>query len=157
MARRKLSNPFDTLDKSSNNPDNKQDSVLRNTNTEYRKVIKESNNIKEDNSSYKNKNSNNSSLTDQQIIVKTNDEKSRLNNEMIEDNKVDNSEINFMELYEEKSKKPTIEETHTRRSYLIRNDLEEKLQRHAKKKKRGFMTLFINYAIEQALKELDKK
>lgn len=66
-----------------------------------------------------------------------------------------NQQIYALSSFEEKKSKPTIEETHTRQTYLIRNDLIERLNKLARRKDRGFKTHLINYAIEQALNEID--
>lgn len=53
-----------------------------------------------------------------------------------------------------KGKKParqTIEDTHTRQTYLIRNDLIARLERLAKGQRRGFKTEFVNDALELLL------
>jgi len=55
-----------------------------------------------------------------------------------------------------KSKK-RMEETHTRRTFLIRNDLLKRLDKKAKNiKNKGFKTEFINYILEKGLDELDE-
>lgn len=56
--------------------------------------------------------------------------------------------------YQEKSKKPTVEDTHTRSTFLFRNDLQKRLDKLAKNK-RGFKTMFINEAIEALLNEYE--
>ncbi|WMX58969.1 hypothetical protein [Peribacillus sp. R9-11] len=63
---------------------------------------------------------------------------------------------NLLSKYEEKSKKLTVEETHTRSTFLFRNDLSKRLDELAKGK-RGFKTMFLNEAIESLLDELEKK
>lgn len=60
----------------------------------------------------------------------------------------------IMDAYDEKSKKKTVEETHTRSTFLFRNDLQERLDKLAKGK-RGYKTLFLNQAIEALLDEMD--
>lgn len=55
------------------------------------------------------------------------------------------------------SKKATIEETHRRQTWLIKNELIERLERLAAGKPRGFKTKLINNAIEFAISELEKK
>src|SRR5699024_496330 len=52
------------------------------------------------------------------------------------------------------NKKDRVEDTHTRNTFLIRNDL-TKLLNHFSKHRRGFKTEFINYVIEQGLDELE--
>lgn len=61
----------------------------------------------------------------------------------------------FLKAYEEKAKRKTIEETHTRQTYLIRNDLIKRMERLAEKKERGFKTALVNHAIEKVLEELE--
>lgn len=57
--------------------------------------------------------------------------------------------------FEKRIKKPTIEETHTRGTYLIRNDLLKRLNKLAKHQHRGFKTHLVNYALERILDELE--
>lgn len=57
--------------------------------------------------------------------------------------------------YEEKAKKPTVEDTHIRTTFLFRKDLARRLDKLSKNK-RGFKTMFINQAIEALLDELEK-
>src|SRR5699024_11895767 len=49
-----------------------------------------------------------------------------------------------------------VEETHTRKTYLVRNELVDRLEQKKKDIGHGFLTRFINYAIENALDEIDK-
>jgi len=60
----------------------------------------------------------------------------------------------IMDAYDEKSKKKTVEETHTRSTFLFRNDLQARLDKLAKGK-RGFKTMFLNQAIEALLDEME--
>lgn len=62
---------------------------------------------------------------------------------------------NIMSRYDEKSKKKTVEETHTRATFLFRNDLQERLDKLADGK-RGFKTMFLNEAIEAMLDEMEE-
>lgn len=52
-------------------------------------------------------------------------------------------------------KEPTIEETHTRRTFLIRNDLIERLDDTSNKPENFTKTKFINYILEKGLDELE--
>ena len=63
----------------------------------------------------------------------------------------------FSEYFDSKVKKQTIEDTHTRRTFLIDNNLLERLDKLSKKQKRGFGTYLVNYAIEKALIEIESK
>lgn len=56
-----------------------------------------------------------------------------------------------------KKSRQTVDMTHTRQTYLIQNDLIERLERLAKKRDRGFKTQLINYALERVLNELEQK
>lgn len=60
----------------------------------------------------------------------------------------------FKKSYEEKAKKPTVEDTHIRTTFLFRKDLQKRLDRLAKNK-RGYKTDFINKAIESLLDEVE--
>lgn len=62
----------------------------------------------------------------------------------------------LLSLYEEKTKKEKVEDTHIRTTFLFRKDLSKRLEKLAKNK-RGFKTLFMNKAIEALLDELEKK
>lgn len=62
----------------------------------------------------------------------------------------------FWKIIEEEKKKQTIEETHTRKTYLIRNDLLKRLDKLAKKQSKGFKTKCINYALEQFLDKIEE-
>lgn len=74
----------------------------------------------------------------------------------------------FMNRFEEKIQKPRIEDTHKRATFLVRNDLLERLDARAKyleklamkKNKRGTRGLksdLVNKALENLLDSLDKK
>lgn len=54
----------------------------------------------------------------------------------------------------EKRNKPTIEETHTRNTLFIRNDLHKRMERITKKR-RGLKTLLVNEAIEAVLDAIE--
>lgn len=54
----------------------------------------------------------------------------------------------------QKAKKQRIEDTHTRKTYLVRNDLLTRLE-SVSENTHGFKIEFINYAIESALNELE--
>ena len=64
-------------------------------------------------------------------------------------------ESGFLQTYEEKTKRKTVEETHTRQTYLIRNDLIKRMEKLAAEKDRGFKTALVNHAIEKVLEELE--
>lgn len=52
-------------------------------------------------------------------------------------------------------KKKKVEDTHTRKTFLVRNDLVKRLNRVAKKSDHGFLTEFINTAIEYGLDQVE--
>lgn len=60
----------------------------------------------------------------------------------------------IMSMYDEKTKKKTVEETHTRATFLFRKDLQTRLDKLAEGK-RGFKTLFLNKAVEAMLDEVE--
>lgn len=62
----------------------------------------------------------------------------------------------LLSMYDEKTKKEKVEDTHIRTTFLFRKDLSKRLEKLAKNK-RGFKTLFMNKAIEALLDELEKK
>jgi hypothetical protein len=51
--------------------------------------------------------------------------------------------------------RPRMEDTCTRQTFLIRNDLIERLNRIAATQKKGFKTRFMNYVLEKELDELN--
>lgn len=84
--------------------------------------------------------------------------------EQSEDNNPSTSEMTvsdvaqkFFSKIEAKKKKQTVEETHTRTTFLFRNDLAKRLDRLAKKGERGFKTEFLNDAIEALLDAVEDK
>lgn len=54
------------------------------------------------------------------------------------------------------NKREKIEDTHSRKTFLVRNDLIERLKKVADNKHHGFQTEFINIAIEFALDQVEK-
>lgn len=62
----------------------------------------------------------------------------------------------LLSMYEEKTKKEKVEDTHIRTTFLFRKDLSKRLDKLAKNK-RGFKTMFLNKAIEALLDEMEKK
>ena len=64
------------------------------------------------------------------------------------------SEENERSIVDLVKKKERVEDTHTRNTFLIRNDLMKRLN-HFSKHRRGFKTEFINYVVEQGLDELE--
>lgn len=61
----------------------------------------------------------------------------------------------FKQEFEAKTQKKTVEQTHTRTTFLFRNDLQDRLDTLAKDAPRGFKTMFMNRAIEALLNEWD--
>lgn len=51
----------------------------------------------------------------------------------------------------------TMEDTHTRSTFLVENGLLERLNKLAKERRHGYKTEFINYAIEKTLIEFETK
>lgn len=62
----------------------------------------------------------------------------------------------FLDKFQARFSKPTIEDTHTRRTFLVRNDLLKQMDKLAKKQRKGFKTHLLNYALEKALEELEE-
>lgn len=58
----------------------------------------------------------------------------------------------FLADFVEKQRKPKVEDTHIRRTYLVNRQLDYRLKKLADKKAHGFRTHFINKAIEDALR-----
>ena len=57
----------------------------------------------------------------------------------------------------QKMSKLTVEETHTRTTFLLRNDLKVRLNNLADQNKRGYKTEFINQAIELLLDSVESQ
>lgn len=66
-------------------------------------------------------------------------------------------EESFITRFKKKKQKPTMEETHTRRTFFVRNDLDEKLKQLYKEYGHGFYTDFITEAIENQLKVIEEE
>ncbi|MED1535491.1 hypothetical protein [Bacillus pseudomycoides] len=70
------------------------------------------------------------------------------------DVKEDNSLTSLMEKYD---KKKTVEETHKRRTFLIRRELINRIDQIAKDKPKGFVTDLVNTALDSVVKQLENK
>ena len=57
----------------------------------------------------------------------------------------------------EKLARPTVEQTHTRTTFLLRNDLKARLDNLADQNKRGYKTDFINKSIEMLLDAIENQ
>jgi ethanolamine utilization protein EutQ (cupin superfamily) len=68
---------------------------------------------------------------------------------------VQDVKVNLLSMYDKKTKKETVEDTHIRTTFLFRKDLSKRLDKLAKGK-RGFKTMFMNEAIEALLNEMEK-
>ncbi|MFS0883085.1 hypothetical protein [Metabacillus niabensis] len=64
------------------------------------------------------------------------------------------SSQSLFSILEEKTKKKTMEETHTRLTFLVKNELADELDELAETMPRGFLTTFANTVIENGLKEI---
>jgi len=61
----------------------------------------------------------------------------------------------FLASFKAKYRTGGIEETHKRQTFLVKKDLIIRLDELAKKKRKGFKTEFINFAIENLLDDLE--
>lgn len=95
-----------------------------------------------------------SSFEKKQEVDKPNSNTEQLNVTVKSKSKTDND---FIQQFKEKAQKPTIEETHTRQTYLIKNEILTRLNKLAKGEKRGFKTDLVNYAIEKVIDEIENK
>jgi len=68
---------------------------------------------------------------------------------------IEQVKLELQGMYEEKTKKQTIDDTHQRATFLFRKDLAKRLDKLSKNK-RGFKTMFLNKAIETLLDEYEK-
>lgn len=116
-------------------------SLVSNTTTEYEQVTLNSNTNVEQYDVTLNSNSN----TEQSNVIRSgkNSSKTRIPRPIEE--------------FEKRLKRPTVEQTHTRATWLIRNDLLKRLDKLAKNQQRGFKTHLVNYALERILDELESK
>lgn len=72
-------------------------------------------------------------------------------------NPVENKKKSSNQLSQIVKKKEKMEDTHTRRTFLVKNELLNKLDEKSEQiNNTGFKTEFINYVIEKGLKELDE-
>ena len=72
-----------------------------------------------------------------------------------ETNSLDDLSKNINEMFEEKTKKKTMEETHTRKTFLIENDLLKEFNKLTKNK-RGYQTMLINEVLRAVIKSHSK-
>lgn len=73
-----------------------------------------------------------------------------------DDKTVKSATEQLLNKYDAKIKKPRIEDTHTRTTFLFRNDLRDRLDKLSEDKSRGFKTIVMNEAIEAILDELER-
>lgn len=59
--------------------------------------------------------------------------------------------------YKDALNQEKLEDTHERTTFYVRKDLNKRLDKLSKSKKRGFKKIFINIAIESLLNEMEKK
>ncbi|GEN35938.1 hypothetical protein [Aneurinibacillus danicus] len=136
----KLDDMFDKLGgaakaKQANKTDKENVPVLSNSNTETKNVIVKSNNDTEQN----------------KVSMKVKSEKDEENESELSNNK------SFIDSFLEKKKKATVEDTHTRQTFLIHNDLLKRMNKAARGRERGFKTALVNEAIKRILDEIEAK
>lgn len=73
-----------------------------------------------------------------------------------ETNSLDSLSKSINEMFEEKSKKKTMEETHTRKTFLIENELLKEFNKLTKNK-RGYQTMLINEVLRAVIESHKKK
>jgi hypothetical protein len=84
------------------------------------------------------------------IEVEQENQNMNQNNNPIQSNQQDKG---FLEQF--LVKRPTIEETHKRQTFLIDKQILKRLDRLAKKHPKGFKTHFVNYCLKKGLDELE--
>jgi hypothetical protein len=136
----KLNNMFDKLggkpnDKQVSKTDKENVTVLSNSDTENKNV-----NMKGNNDTKK-----------ERVTEISNSENNKENELELSNNK------SFIDSFLEKKKKATVEETHTRQTFLIHNDLLKRMNKAAKGRERGFKTALVNEAIKRMLDEIEAK
>jgi len=164
MARqsKNLSNAFERFSDNKNETkvvmpvhEQKQETVIEQQKQETEKTYVTSNSNNSSNTKDVTLNSNTKNVTLNQIKNdNTNTEKETeiLNNNIT----IEDVKQNLLSMYEKKTKKETVEDTHTRTTFLFRKDLAKRLDKLSKNK-RGFKTMFMNKAIEALLDEMEKK
>ncbi|MED0737848.1 hypothetical protein [Aneurinibacillus thermoaerophilus] len=136
----KLEDMFDKLGgiskgKQANKTDKESVTVLSNNNTETKNVI-----IKGNNDTKK-----------EHVTEISNGENNKENELELSNNK------SFIDSFLEKKKKATVEETHTRQTFLIHNELLKRMNKAARGRERGFKTALVNEAIKRILDEIEAK
>ncbi|MES5957515.1 hypothetical protein QCI42_29915 [Bacillus fungorum] len=78
-------------------------------------------------------------------------------NEQQNENNPEHVHDEFTEQFlEQFNKKVTKEDTHTRQTWLIKNETIKRLEKLSKGKKKGFKTEFVNQAVEMLLNRIEK-
>ncbi|MEM5662263.1 hypothetical protein AAHB62_26255 [Bacillus cereus] len=78
-------------------------------------------------------------------------------NEQQNEGKPEHVHDEFTEQFLEKfNKKVTKEDTHTRQTWLIKNETIKRLEKLSKGKKKGFKTELVNQAVEMLLNRIEK-
>ena len=176
MARqnKNLSNAFDRFSNNKNETktvtpvhEQSQEKVIeqQNQDTEQSYVISNSNNNDVTKHVIQNSNTNNISEdvtqsrnteTTTEYEIKNDNNNAEQEDETLKSNTtIEDVKQNLLSMYEKKTKKETVEDTHTRTTFLFRKDLAKRLDKIAKNK-RGFKTMFMNKAIEALLDEMEK-
>ena len=57
--------------------------------------------------------------------------------------------------FKDSMKRETVEDTHTRKTFIVRNDLLRELDKLSKKQGRGFQTWFVNMAFERLIDDIN--
>lgn len=120
--------------------------------SEQQNQTKSKNRIKEQLKGTEESNKNNEIINDSYLLNSNNEH----NNETVKLNS--NSEQttaneDLLSIYNEE--KPRVEDTHTRDTYLIRNDLLERFNNVARTQKKGFKMRLINHILEKELDRID--
>lgn len=64
------------------------------------------------------------------------------------------SSVELIRSFKDSVKRETVEDTHTRKTFIVRNDLLRELEKMSRKQGRGFQTWFVNMAFERLLEDL---
>ncbi|GEN47184.1 hypothetical protein [Alkalibacillus haloalkaliphilus] len=101
----------------------------------------------------KNKLNKNSNATKQYLeAFENHEEKEAENHELSSGDKNKEEQIKRLK---QSARKKKMEDTHVRQTFLIEKELAKELDKITQKNARGFKTEFINYAILQALKDIN--
>ncbi|MBD7971098.1 hypothetical protein, partial [Paenibacillus gallinarum] len=138
------------------------DSEKLNSKNEQQNVSVSENTNNEQTNDSVNLNSKNESKSISVLENKTNEQANdsdKLNSKSKSKRALVQEENDFLSQYEllKRNRKPRVEDTHTRDTYLIRNDLLARFNKLAEKQEKGFKMRMVNYLLEKELDKIEKR